>query len=304
MKSCYSGRNMVDTKDSATDPLSGAYAAALTPLSADGMVVSPGGVGPLLGHLEAGGLDGVLVLGTTGEAPSLTFEEKKEIIAEAAATHGRMKLLVGCGSCSLVETLQLVAFAARKQADAVLVPPPFYYRNVSLRGIEEYFAAVLDAAELPVLLYHIPSHTGIPLDRGTLTRLSSKPRLWGVKDSGGKLSDTSRFLAAPPGRVLLGADSQILSGLKLGAQGVISACANILPETVSDIWRKYRAGENAEALQETVAALREKLRQVPIYAAMKFLLREKGIDCGGVRLPLGQLTEEQEEMLRREQTAK
>jgi len=289
---------MADTNDPVSDPLAGAYAAALTPLSADGMVVSPGGVGPLLGHLEAGGLDGVLVLGTTGEAPSLTLEEKKEIVTEAAATRGCMKLLVGCGSCSLAETLQLVAFSTRKQADAVLVPPPFYYRNVSLRGIEEYFDAVLDAAELPVLLYHIPSHTGIPLDRGTLTRLSSRPRLWGIKDSGGKLSDTSRFLAAPPGRVLLGADTQILSGLKLGTQGVISACANVLPREVSGIWKMYRAGENAEPFQTTVAALREKLRQVPIYAAMKFLLRERGIDCGGVRLPLGQLTSEQEESMR------
>lgn len=279
--------------------LRGVFAATVTPMTADGSEVNVGCVGPLLAHLAARGVDGFVPLGTTGEFPSLSHAEKIEVISECATTRGGRKLIAGCGSCSLKETRDLVRHAAKKGADAVLVPPPFYFRSASPAGIETFFRSVLEAAELPVLLYHVPSLTGIPLDHAMLERLSNCETLWGIKDTGGKLRETSRYLAMKPGHVLLGSDTLMLDGLALGVDGIISACANVVPGILRKIIAEWSAGRDAREHQDALTRVRDALRRFPLHAALKRWLAADGIDCGGVRAPLVNLTRAEEDEIRR-----
>lgn len=279
--------------------LSGVYAAAVTPMSDDGGRIATGAIGPLLHFLESHGLDGVLVLGSTGEFASLSHAEKLEVLSEAAATRGKLRFIVCCGSCAMPEVYELMDLATRRGADALLVPPPYYFRTAAPQGIESFFEAVLRRSEKPVILYHIPSLTGLPIDRAMLERLARFETLWGIKDSAGKLQETSQFLAGKPGRVLLGSDSSMLDGLKLGTQGSISACANAVPEWVSGIWRAFRRGEDASDRAAQIRDFRTALKNIALRAALKVMLKARGIDAGGVRTPLANLTQPEKEYVQK-----
>lgn len=275
----------------APTPIDGVHAALVTPFSTGGENLAAGAVGPLLDRLAKRGLHGIAILGTTGEFASVTHREKLELIAEASATRGPLRLIVGCGSCSLPETLELVEAAARKGADAVLVPPPFYYRNASAVGLERWFDAVLERASLPVILYHIPALTGVPLDRKMLERLADRhPALWGLKDSGGKMQETNRFLASKPKRLFMGSDALALPGLQAGARGLISACANVVPGLVRALYDTSKRGEDADIAMKSLLEVRTFLRQYPLQASIKYWLTINGIPAGDIRPPLQYLS--------------
>jgi dihydrodipicolinate synthase/N-acetylneuraminate lyase len=279
--------------------IAGIFCAIVTPMTSGGESVNLGCVGPLLSQIGGRGADGVVPLGTTGEFASLTFKEKTQVLAEVAATKGGLRMIVGCGSSSLRETNDLVALAGKKGADAVLVPPPYYFRNASEAGIEEYFSQVLERAEVAVLLYHVPLLTGIPIERKMLERLAARyPQLWGIKDTGGKIQDTNRYLASKPGRVLLGSDTTLLAGLEAGVQGIISACANVAPELVKAVYARHKSGLGADRVQERLASVRNSLRSLPFHSALKRWLRFQGIDAGDVRPPLQNLNQAEDDSLR------
>ncbi|RMH56639.1 MAG: dihydrodipicolinate synthase family protein [Candidatus Hydrogenedentota bacterium] len=272
--------------------------ALLTPFDEDGNVIQ-GALGPYLSFLEERGIDGVLVLGSTGEFPSLTFDEKCSILDEVMMCRAGLKVIAGCGSTALWESLALAEYARRKGADALLLPPPYYFRTIKDDGLERFFASFLEEAGLPVILYHVPMYTAIPLSRPLLERLTRFESLWGIKDTGGNLRQTARYLAAPPGRVLLGSDTMILSGLKLGVQGIISAGANIQGTRIREIIEKYEEDESAAAvLQKRVALVKERLKILPTAAAMKYWLTLEGIPLGTVRPPLMPLSKEQKNYVR------
>lgn len=281
-----------------TNRIAGIYAAAVTPFDADGNSLSLGALGVLLNFFESEGLTGALVLGTTGEFASLSHSEKLEMIGEAGATKGNLKLLVGCSSTALPETIALIRAAERKNASAVLVTPPYYFRSASEKGIEDFFSAVLNSTSLPVILYHIPSHTGIEITPGLMERLARFENLWGLKDTGGKLQETSRFLANPPGRVLLGSDQLLGSGLKLGVHGGITACANIAPKLVGEIFHEHRRGADTTEGQEVLTNLRSALKNMKLHASIKTILCARGIPVGGVRPPLGRLSPDEAEYVK------
>jgi dihydrodipicolinate synthase/N-acetylneuraminate lyase len=269
-----------------TDPLSGLYVASVTPLSEDGAAIDLGAIGPLLDHFGRRGLKGLLALGSTGEFASLSLEERRAVLSEIFSAKAGMKVIVGCGGTALPEVLDLLALAAKKGAVAALVPPPFYYRTASAEGLERFFRAVLEAAEIPVILYHVPALTGIPIERKMLERLTRFPALWGIKDTGGKMQETVRYLSHPPARVLLGSDTLLETGLKAGIQGSISACANIVPDIVSSIMKSYNQGDDMSAVQKKLTAIRESLRSYPFHASLKYWLHLNGIRSGGIRAPL------------------
>lgn len=280
-----------------SDSLSSLFAAAVTPLSEDGAAVNFGAIGPLLDYLGHRGVEGVLALGSTGEFASLTMEERRSVLTEVFASKGGMKVIAGCGASALPEVVELIRLAQKRGAVAVLVPPPFYFRTATPDGLERFFSEVLTVAELPVILYHVPALTGIPLDRKMIERLTRFETLWGIKDTGGKIQDTVRYLSHPPARVLLGSDTLLHVGLKAGIQGAISACANILPELVSSIVRLYREGKDVEPLQKKLTETREALRSLPYHAALKRWLHLDGVQTGGVRAPLMNLTNDDGDLL-------
>ena len=264
---------------------SGAFAPIPTPLD-DGGRVDTAALRRHLELLEAGGLDGTLVLGTNGEFPSFDVGERLAV-AEAAARHrGRLRLMLGIGACALPEALRMVRAARPLGFDAALLPPPFYFRSASVEGLAEFILAVLDAAELPVLLYHIPQVTGIPISDALLDAVADHPRFGGVKDSSGSREELARFTCRLHDRsVMVGHDSLVTLALASGGAGSITAAASVVPELVV-------ATQRDPARQPELDAVRALLERFGLGPAVKAILRHRGVGAYRTRPPLVGLDED------------
>jgi 4-hydroxy-tetrahydrodipicolinate synthase len=263
--------------------LSGVLAAALTPLRRDGRVDHSA----LVGHchdLLRSGCDGLVILGTTGEANALALGERLEILdALAASDLPPERLLIGTGCCAAGDTVTLTRRAVALGAAGVLMLPPFYYKPpaVSLEGLVAHFERVIDGVADPrlrIYLYNIPQLTGIPLGLPLLERLSSAhPDLVvGIKDSSGDWEGMAAVLDALPGfQLFAGTERLLLPALERGGVGCISATVNVLAPRVAGIYRAWRGGEHDEAArrQEQITALRAIIQPYPLCAALKAILR-------------------------------
>lgn len=262
-----------------TTTIGGVFAPVPTPVDLYGELE----LGALQRHLSwlAGrGLDGVVVMGTNGEFPSFTLDERRRVAAAAADASSGLRLILGVGSCAVGEVLAMVEEAARFGYEAVLCPPPFYFRGAPLRGLVEFFARVLDASPVPVLLYHIPRLTGTPIENGLLDQLSDHERLAGVKDSTGDLAEMRRLLARfRDASYLVGSDRLVLESRRAGGTGSITAAASVIPALVA------KAAADAGS-QDLLVKVRELLEEFGLAGAVKALLRDRGIGTYGSRPPV------------------
>ncbi len=278
-----------------TEKISGAFAPVPTPIGRDG-AFDEGALGRHLHSLAESGLDGVVVLGSNGEFPSFTLEERRRIAVTAAAARSSLTMILGVGSCAIGEVVEMVGEAARLGYDAVLCPPPFYFRKPSTRGLVEFYGRVLDASQVPVLAYHIPHFTGIPIDDELLDMIGGHPRLAGVKDSTGDPSELRRLVGRCAGRsYLVGSDRLVLAAREAGGSGSITAAASVVPALVVE------AGHSSHG-QEALARVRGLLEEFGLQAAVKALLRHRGFGHYGSRPPLVGLEDDPErtaELIRR-----
>jgi len=265
--------------------LGGAIAPIPTPVDRDGIFDR----GALAAHLEwlAGeNLDGVLVLGTNGEFPSFTCDERLRIADVAAARRGPLQLLLGVGACAIAEVVEMTRRAADLGCTAVLVPPPFYFRSAPISGIASFFRRVLDEAKLPVLLYHIPQVTGIAISDELLALIEDHPRLAGVKDSSGRHEELDRLCARAPGWVyLVGHDRLVSRAVAAGGQGSISAAASVAPALV-------KAVQNDSGRQPELDSVRGLLEEYGLGPAVKAILAHRGMGPYATRPPLEGLSPE------------
>ncbi len=241
-------------------------------------------------RLARWGVDGILLLGTTGEYPSFSVEERVGFLNEIAPLCP-IPLLVGCGALSLADVLTLVEAASRSRAQAVLVPPPFYFLNPTEAGLSRFFRTVLNASSLPVILYHIPAMTRIPLTPSLLHTLVDHPRLLGLKDSTGDPASTTALARAfPQLRVWVGSDRLLSKARELGAFGTMSAGPNGHPRAAA------LASRGDPSAQEEMNALLDALDAAhpPSKVAAWKWLAHRGSQVGSpeMRLPLLSLPEE------------
>lgn len=263
----------------------GAYAPIPTPLDDEGLL-DPRALDRHLEFLATEGLDGALIMGTNGEFPSFDVSERLAM-AEAAArfAHG-LKLMLGVGSSALPEVIQLVQAARFFGYRSVLVPPPFYFRSAPAAGLIRFFQTVLDAAELPVLLYHIPQVTGIEIDDGILDAVVDHPRFGGVKDSSGQPSDLERFNARlGEHSYMVGSDRLLTMAQNVGGSGSITASASVVPALVAATQRDSRR-------QPELDAVRALLEKYGLGSAVKAILRDMGFGDYRTRPPLVDLDDE------------
>lgn len=257
----------------------GAYAPIPTPLD-DGGLLDPNALNLHLEFLSEGGLDGALILGTNGEFPSFEVSERLAL-AEAAArfAHG-LKLMLGVGSNALPEVIQLVQAARLFGFDSVLLPPPSYFRAAPVEGLIRFFQSALGAAEVPVLLYHIPQVTGIGIDDEILAAVVDHPKFGGVKDSSGVPSEGDRFMAKL-GRhaYMVGHDRLVSTARVAGGSGSITASASVVPTLVA-------ATQRDSGRQPELDEVRNLLERFGLGAAVKALLRQKGFGAYRTRPPL------------------
>ncbi len=245
-----------------------------------------------------GGIDALVVAGTTGESPTLTDAEKKWLfttaVKETATAPRKIPVIAGTGSNNTRRACELSRMAEDCGCDGLLVVTP-YYNKASEAGLIAHYEAVTEAASLPVIAYHVPSRTGCKLSPRACKILSENPRIAGLKDATGDLSFTARVAALCGDALPLysGNDDQTLPILSLGGRGVISVVSNICPEAMTRLCRLWREGKNAEAraLQLSLLPLCDALfcevNPIPVKAGMEIL----GLCEGEVRLPLAQADE-------------
>jgi 4-hydroxy-tetrahydrodipicolinate synthase len=244
-----------------------------------------------LGWLATQGLGGALVLGTNGEFPSFSLSERRSVAEAAAEAGSGLRLMLGVGSCALPEVLNLAELAAERTFESILCPPPFYFRSAPVAGVAAFFRELLDRAALPVLLYHIPQVTGVPISDALLDQLQPHERLVGVKDSSGDPKDLRRLTARfSDGAYLVGNDRLVTQCLSAGGSGSITAAASVAPALVMDVQR----GEEAQGKLDAVRVLLEEYGLGP---SVKSILRRCGLGAFATRPPLKGLELEREQLL-------
>lgn len=246
--------------------------------------------------------DSIIICGTTGEASTLTDEEHVELIEFAVKrVGGRVPVVAGVGSNDTAYALWLTKEAKRVGADALLHVTP-YYNKTSQDGLLRHFNIMADATDLPVILYNVPSRTGLDIKPATYKELSKHPNIVAVKEANGNISSIAktRELCGDDLAIYSGNDDQILPILALGGKGVISVIANIMPQQTHDICELFFSGKVEESaklqisLMSLIEALFSDINPIPIKTAVNMI----GYQAGPLRLPLIPMSEPAQAALR------
>ena len=247
------------------------------------------------------GTSAIVVCGTTGENATHTPNEHDELVRVTVRTvNGRMKVIAGIGSNNTENALRAAENAKYSGADAVLMVTP-YYNKTTQKGLDEHFSYVADRVDIPMILYNVPSRTGIGITADTCKVLSQHPNINGIKEASGDIALAAKI------RSLCGDDLYIWSGnddctiplMSLGALGVISVASNIVPGAVAKLCALCLEGSYAEATElyakyaSLFSALFIETNPIPVKAALKMM----GMDSGILRLPLTEISQESFETL-------
>lgn len=266
----------------------GIATALITPF--EGGLIDYNALADLIEQQIAGGIHALLVAGTTGEGTTLTYEEHHDLIAFAKERIGnRVPLLAGCGSNSTSRAVELAQNACEAGADALLAVTP-YYNKASHNGLILHYEAIANAATRPLMLYNVPSRTGVSLRMEEYRILSKHPNIVSVKESSGDLG-LMEALIAECGKdldVYAGNDDQLIPALKLGATGGISVYSNLFPEQMSRLYRLFvnesrtLADQTQRALLPYYKALFLEVNPIPVKYAASLM----GLCQAEYRLPL------------------
>jgi len=279
--------------------------AMVTPFDAEGRI-DEAGVARLVDHLFENGSDGLVVCGTTGEAPTLSHDEKVRmfrLVKEAA--HGRGPIIAGSGDNETAFSIDLSREAEKVGVDALLLVAP-YYNRPSQEGMYQHFKAIADAVSLPIMLYNVPPRTSVNLEAATVLRLARDVKnIVAVKEASGNLVQMSEIVAgAPEGfKVYSGDDAMTLPLLAVGGAGVVSVTAHLVGRDMKAMHTAFFAGDyrGAACLHAKMLPIVKACFQpttpspVPVKAALNML----GIPAGGLRLPLVAVNEREREIVRK-----
>jgi 4-hydroxy-tetrahydrodipicolinate synthase len=240
----------------------GSLTALVTPMHADGRI-DEDAMARLIDWQIAEGTQGLVPVGTTGESPTLSHEEHERVVElTIAKAKGRVPVIAGAGSNSTAEAISLAAHAQKAGADAVLVVTP-YYNKPTQEGLYRHFKAIIDATDIPVIIYNIPGRSVVDMSVETMARLAQEKNIVGVKDATANLArplHTTRACGATFNQ-LSGEDHTALSFLAAGGHGCISVTANIAPRLCAEMHAAWAKGEIAQAM-----AIQQRL--VPVHDAM------------------------------------
>ena len=284
----------------------GAGVAIVTPMNPD-LSINWELLGTLIDDQIAHGTDAIVIAGTTGEASTMTDEEHVQSIRFAVErTAGRVPVVAGAGSNHTDYALWLSREAKQAGADALLHVTP-YYNKTSQTGLVRHFMTLADATDLPVILYNVPSRTGVNIQPKTYQELCKHPNIVAVKEASGNLSQIAmiRSLCGDELDIYSGNDDQIVPILSLGGKGVISVLSNVAPRQTHDICQLYFDGKVRESadlqikLLPLINALFCDVNPIPVKEAVRMM----GWDAGMCRLPLVELNTEHKALLSREMEA-
>lgn len=273
-------------------PFTGSGVAIITPF--DGNKTDYDALGELIEWHVASGTDAIIICGTTGEASTMPDEEHLaaiEYTVKKAA--GRITVIAGTGSNDTAHAVELSKKAEELGADALLQVTP-YYNKATQKGLIAHFSAVANAVKIPIILYNIPSRTGVSIAIDTLKELAKLDNIVAVKEASGNISYTAKLAAEVPELYIYsGNDDMILPVLSLGGKGVISVLANVMPKETHDMCAAYFNGDAATATKmqleylELINNLFIEVNPIPVKTALNLM----GKKVGNLRLPLTPMDE-------------
>lgn len=247
-------------------------------------------------------VDAIIVCGTTGEASTMTKEEKEETIKFAidVAAH-RTKIIAGTGSNNTKTAIEMSQFAESVGADGILVVTP-YYNKTTQQGLIAHYTEIAKSVNLPIIMYSVPGRTGVNILPETCKELSKIENIVAIKEASGNISQVAKIanLCKEDLTIYSGNDDQILPVLSLGGKGVISVLSNVMPKYTHDMVRKYLDGNTQEATKmqldviDLTDALFVEVNPIPV----KYALNLMGFDFGKPRLPLIEMSEKNKQVMK------
>ena len=247
-------------------------------------------------------VDAIIVCGTTGEASTMTEEEKKETIKFAIdIAKGRTKVIVGTGSNNTKTAVEMSEFAEEAGADGILVVTP-YYNKTTQAGLIAHYTEIAKNVNLPIIMYSVPGRTGVNILPETCLELSKIENIVAIKEASGNLSQVAKIASLCRDNLAIysGNDDQIIPVLSLGGKGVISVLSNVMPKFTHDMTKKYFDGKLEEATKmqldviDLTDALFVEVNPIPV----KYALNLMGYDFGVPRLPLVELSDKNKELMK------
>lgn len=279
----------------------GAAVAIITPMNEDGTVNYDEFAKFVDWQLE-NGTDAIVICGTTGESSTLEVDEHIECIRWCINyVNGRCKVIAGTGSNSTASAIEMSKEACEDGADALLLVTP-YYNKTSQRGLIAHYKAIHDATDKPIILYNVPSRTGVNILPETAAEIAKLPRVNGIKEASGNLDQIAEIneLCGDELNIWSGNDDQIVDVLERGGKGVISVLSNVCPQETHDIVAKYLDSdtEGSKALMDKYMKLAKTLfcdvNPIPVKEAVNML----GFNAGHCRLPLIDMTDENKALMK------
>lgn len=277
----------------------GVATAIATPMNADGSI-NYEEFGRMLDFQVDNGADAVVICGTTGESATMTDDEHREVLRYGIErVNHRIPVIAGTGSNDTAYAIELSKDAEKLGADALLLVTP-YYNKASQRGLVKHFTAIADSVNIPIVLYNVPSRTGVNISIDAYKELAKHPNIVATKEASGNMDLMMQIATYTDLDIYSGNDDEALCALALGAKGVISVTANCMPREKHDEIMLFRGGKHAEALemQKKLLAFEKALfmdvNPIPVKEALNIM----GFRAGECRLPLCSMTEAQVEVLR------
>jgi 4-hydroxy-tetrahydrodipicolinate synthase len=281
--------------------IQGSIVAIVTPMQADGSLDLPG-LRKLIDWHIAEGTDGIVIVGTTGESPTVTVKEHCELV-KVAVEHAakRIPIIAGTGGNSTEEAIELTRYAKQVGADASLQVVPYYNRPTQ-EGMYQHFKKIAEAVDLPVILYNVPGRTVADMSNETILRLAKVPGIIGVKDATGNIARGTDLIRLVPKSfaVYSGDDATAMALILCGAKGNISVTANVAPRAMHELCVAAQNLEVAKAIDinNRLLPLHNKLFVEPNPVPVKWAMQEMGLIPAGIRLPLVPLAPEYHETVR------
>ncbi|HYX65500.1 MAG TPA: 4-hydroxy-tetrahydrodipicolinate synthase [Burkholderiales bacterium] len=281
--------------------ITGSLVAIVTPMREDGSLDLPRFRSLIDWHV-AEGSDGIVVVGTTGESPTVDFGEHKQLIRVAVEhSHGRIPIIAGTGGNSTAEAVELTESAKKAGATACLSVVP-YYNKPTQEGMYRHFRKIAESVDLPMILYNVPTRTVADLQNDTVLRLAQVPGIIGIKDATANLERGTDLLRRAPRSfaVYSGEDATALPLILCGGHGVISVTANVAPKLMHQMCAAALVGDvkRARELNNRLLPLHQKLFVETNPAPVKWAMAEMGLIEHGLRLPLAPLSEKFHETVR------
>ncbi len=275
--------------------------AMVTPMTSKGEI-DYDMVETLAKHLVSNGTDALLVAGTTGESPTLTNEEERELFSTVKrATSGKAKIILSAGSNCTKTAVEFSKNAQKEEADAILSVVP-YYNKPNQKGLIEHFGAIAKSTDLPIILYNIPSRTGISIEPSTVAYLANEyNNIVGIKQSCGDMDKLTEIKMLCPEDFVIysGDDSLTLPMLSVGAHGVISVASHLFGKEIKSMIRNFKSGNimAARNMHKKLYPVFKQLFMAPNPIPVKAALAYKGLIMDYVRKPLATLNEDEKIVL-------